>query len=105
MQGCCLRAREIDRPHVTRSTEEISRHSSAVTVSGPWFVSGQLHIVNLPVRLEVAQLMVVNEFDRRAEPALHLDVVLQPCRFIRMHDADKSSFTKVSWPPTTSCQF
>ena len=97
VQGCCLRARRIDRPHMTRSTEKVSRHSSAVTVSRIRFISAQLHVVNVPVRLEFSQLSLVNEFDSRTESALHFDVELQSSRFIRLNNADKSRPPEVSW--------
>src|ERR1700757_146023 len=72
MQGRCPRARRIDRTQVARRSEKVSRNARAVAVSGVRFVGGKFDVVHVPVRLEFAQLMFVDEFDSGTDPSLHL---------------------------------
>src|ERR1700727_2502472 len=82
--------------HFARGAEEISRYSCAIAISRIGLVCGEFYVVDIPVRLQRLQFVLVDEVDSCSESALHLNILFEPLGLIRMDDAHESRLAKVS---------
>src|SRR5215813_3135911 len=96
VQARNLRAGGVDCPEIARRVEKVTSYPSPIAVSGVRLVCRQLNIVYIPLRFELAQLLLVDELHIDSNLALHRDVELQSLSLVWVHDPDKSRLPKVS---------